>query len=239
MKLERRLANLGYGSRREVRRLFSKGAVTDLDGQKVNRDEKDLGQNILVHGEPMDARPPIVLILHKPAEFECSRKSRNRTIYELLPPRFLARSPALSPVGRLDMDTTGLVILTDDGELLHRLTHPKHHVAKHYQMHTARPLDSEIAQRFADGTLQLESEQTPLKPAEFVQHTDTTATLVLREGRYHQVKRMMAAVGNHVEQLHRSKVGPLELGDLPAGEWKRLSPDEVITLRQAVGLPTA
>ena len=162
MKLERRLANLGYGSRREVRRLFARRAVTSPDGLHLQANDIDVGQDILVHGEPLDPRPPIVLALHKPVGAECTRKGDGPTVYDLLPPRFLARSPKLAPVGRLDKDTTGLLLLTDDGELLHRLTHPRHHVDKRYLLRTARPLQPGLSSLFASGTMRLKSDSRPL-----------------------------------------------------------------------------
>jgi len=238
MKLERRLANLGYGSRREVRRLFARRAVTSPDGLHLQANDIDVGQDILVHGEPLDPRPPIVLALHKPVGAECTRKGDGPTVYDLLPPRFLARSPKLAPVGRLDKDTTGLLLLTDDGELLHRLTHPRHHVDKRYLLRTARPLQPGLSSLFASGTMRLKSDSRPLLPAEFTQTALHEGTLVLQEGRYHQVRRMLAATGNHVERLHRDRVGPLHIGELKASEWRRLAPSEVRQLHQAVGLGT-
>ena len=186
----------------------------------------------------MDPRPFLVVLLHKPSGLECSRSPGVPTVYDLLPPRFRQRNPVLAPVGRLDKDTTGLLLLTDDGQLLHRLTHPRHHVDKRYILRTARALEAGLTERFAAGTLLLRNESTPLLPARFEPRGTHEAALWLREGRYHQVRRMLAAVGNHVEALHRDRVGPLELGELPESHWRYLSSDELDLLRRAVGLDT-
>src|SRR5690606_16385561 len=143
-------------------------------------------------------------------------------VYDLLPPRFALRAPALSTVGRLDRDTSGLLLMTDDGQLLHRIISPKSKLAKVYEATLAQPLRGDEAAVFGSGTLMLESETTPLLPAELEVVSPTQARLTLHEGRYHQVRRMFAAVGNHVEALHRSAVGGLTLGDLQEGKWRLL-----------------
>ena len=125
-------------------------------------------------------------------------------------------------MGRLDRDTSGLLLFTDDGALLHRISSPKSKLSKVYEATLASDLRGDELELFASGTLMLESEQTPLLPAELEVIDARHARLTLHEGRYHQVRRMFAAVGNHVAALHRSRVGGLDLGDLPAGEWRRL-----------------
>ena len=130
------------------------------------------------------------------------------------------------PAGRLDTDSEGLLLLTDDGALLHRITSPKSHVPKVYEATLARPLRGDEAEIFASGRLRLESEVEPLLPAELEVLEPRRARLTLHEGRYHQARRMFAAVGNHVETLHRASVGALTLGDLVAGEWRVLGEAE-------------
>jgi 16S rRNA pseudouridine516 synthase len=162
--------------------------------------------------------------------YTCSTRDPGRIVYDLLPPRFRHRSPLLSTVGRLDRDTSGLLLLTDDGALLHRITAPKAKLAKRYEATLASDLRGDEAALFASGTLQLESDATPLAPARLEVADARHATLVLTEGRYHQVRRMFAAVGNHVEALHRSQVGGLGLGDLAPGEWRSLSEADLAIL---------
>jgi 16S rRNA pseudouridine516 synthase len=148
-------------------------------------------------------------------------------IYDLLPPRYGVRTPALSSVGRLDRDTTGLLLFTDDGALLHRIISPRAQVAKIYEATLAQDLRGDEAALFASGTLLLESENEPLAPAQLVVLGPRRARLTVTEGRYHQVRRMFAATDNHVDTLHRVAVGALTLGDLPIGAWRALDADEV------------
>ena len=222
-RLDRLLANLGYGSRREVQHIVLTGGAV-LDGRRL-RDfgeriplTADLAQRLLIRGVPLDPPTPLTVMLHKPVGVVCSHKEPGRSVYELLPARWRARVPALSTVGRLDADTSGLLLITDDGPLLHRIISPKNHVAKRYLVTLARPLEGGEAATFASGTLMLESETTPLLPAVMQPLSETTAYLTITEGRYHQVRRMFAAVGNHVMALHRDRIGGLELPeDLAAG----------------------
>lgn len=226
MKLLKLIANLGYGSRRQVTALFREGRITDADGEVLYADDElDVHAAygaVRVDGEPLDPAPGLLLMLHKPAGFTCSTKDQGRLIYDLLPPRFRLRDPVLSTVGRLDRETSGLLLLTDDGGLLHRIISPKAQVPKVYEATLARPLRGDEVALFASGTLMLESEKAPLLPAELDVLDPQHARLTLHEGRYHQVRRMFAAVGNHVEALHRPQVGGLTLGDLPEGEWRIL-----------------
>lgn len=231
MKLLKLIANLGYGSRKQVTALFREGRITDADGAVLYTDD-ELGvhathETIRVDGEPLDPPQGLLLMLHKPAGYVCSTKDKGRLIYDLLPPRFRLRDPVLSSVGRLDRDTSGLLLMTDDGMLLHRIISPKSELPKVYEATLAQPLRGDEAALFASGTLMLESEQKPLLPAELETLAPQRARLTLHEGRYHQVRRMFAAAGNHVEALHRVSVGGLTLGDLPMGGWRTLGKDEV------------
>lgn len=226
MKFAKYLANLGYGSRREVLAMFDYGAITDADGNALSSDDAFTHNNVRVDGEPLDPPPGSALMFNKPVGYVCSVKEASQLIYELLPPRFRDRSPLMSPVGRLDRDSSGLLLLTDDGQLNHRVTSPKTHLPKVYEAQLANVLRGDEFELFASGTLMLESETDPLKPVEMHQLDDRLVRLTLTEGRYHQVRRMFAAVGNHVDALHRTAIGGLELGDLPSGEWRVLTADE-------------
>ncbi len=223
MKLVKRIANLGYGSRKEVARMFREGRVTDAAGEVLYADDTPSPGDVRIDGEPLDPPQGLVLMLHKPVGYTCSTRDPGRIVYDLLPPRFRLRSPLLSTVGRLDRDTSGLLLFTDDGVLLHRITAPKAKLAKRYDATLAQDLRGDEAALFASGTLQLESDDTPLAPARLEVADARHATLVLTEGRYHQVRRMFAALGNHVEALHRSQVGGLALGDLAPGQWRPLA----------------
>ena len=227
MKLVKHLANLGYGSRREVAWMFREGRVTDAAGEVLYADDPLDHDGVRVDGEPLDPPQGLVLMLNKPAGCTCSSKDPGRIVYDLLPPRFRLRDPALSTVGRLDRDTTGLLLLTDDGLLLHRIVSPKSKLPKVYEATLASDLRGDEAALFASGTLLLESETTPLLPVRMDVLGARRARLTLHEGRYHQVRRMFAAAGNHVEALHRPRVGGLDLGDLAEGEWRALGAADV------------
>lgn len=230
MKLVKLLANLGYGSRKQVTSMFREGRITDAAGEVLYTDDQVGHDAIRVDGEPLDPPQGLTLMLHKPSGYTCSNKDVGRLVYDLLPPRFRLRSPALSSVGRLDRDTSGLLLFTDDGQLLHRIISPKAALPKVYEATLAEPLRGNEGVLFASGALLLDSETTPLKPAVLEVIDATHARLTITEGRYHQVRRMFAAVGNHVEALHRSRVGGLSLGDLPEGEWRALDAGDVATL---------
>lgn len=230
MKLVKTIANLGYGSRKDVARMFREGRITDAAGEVLYADDAPAHGDVRVDGEPLDPPQGLVLMLHKPVGYTCSTRDPGRIVYDLLPPRFRHRSPLLSTVGRLDRDTSGLLLLTDDGALLHRITAPKAKLAKRYEATLASDLRGDEAALFASGTLQLESDDTPLAPARLEVHGARHATLVLTEGRYHQVRRMFAAVGNHVEALHRSQVGGLGLGGLAPGHWRVLADADLAAL---------
>ncbi|WNH54596.1 pseudouridine synthase [Stenotrophomonas oahuensis] len=233
MKLVKHIANLGYGSRKQVQLMFREGRITDADGEVLYADDAVAHEAIRVDGEPLDPPPGLTLMLHKPRGYTCSTKDTGRLIYDLLPPRFRERSPQLSSVGRLDRDTSGLLLMTDDGALLHRIVSPKAKLDKAYEVTLADDLRGDEGARFASGTLMLESDDKPLLPAELDVQGPRQAQLVLHEGRYHQVRRMFAAVGNHVDALHRSRIGGLTLGALPEGEWRILDASDLDTLFNA------
>ncbi|HWU75657.1 MAG TPA: pseudouridine synthase [Rhodanobacter sp.] len=227
MKLVKLIANLGYGSRKDVTGLFRAGRITDADGEVLYADDVVPHETIRVDDEPLDPPTGLVLMMNKPLGVTCSRKDPGRVVYDLLPPRYSVRSPALSSVGRLDRDTSGLLLFTDDGALLHRIISPKAKVTKVYEATLAQDLRGDEAALFAAGTLMLETEREPLASAVLEVLGPRHARLAVTEGRYHQVRRMFAAVGNHVESLQRISVGALTLGDLPRGEWRALDAEQV------------
>jgi 16S rRNA pseudouridine516 synthase len=227
MKLVKLIANLGYGSRKDVTQLFRSGRITDADGEVLYADDVVPYETIRVDDEPLDPPPGLTLMMNKPLGVTCSRKDPGRVVYDLLPPRYNVRSPALSSVGRLDRDTSGLLLFTDDGALLHRIISPKAQVTKVYEATLAQDLRGDEGELFAGGSLLLESETEPLAPAALEVLGPRHARLSVTEGRYHQVRRMFAAAGNHVETLQRISIGALALGGLPLGEWRALDASEV------------
>ena len=236
MKLVKLLANLGYGSRKEVQRLIRSGAVTDADGEVLGEKDFPPHDRICFRGEELDPPAPLVIMLNKPDGYTCSSEDPGSTIYDLLPERFALRNPGLNPIGRLDKDTTGLLLMTDDGKLLHRIIHPKSNCLKVYQAVLDRPLEGHEGGLFASGTLVLNSETRPLLPAKFEILGEKEALVTLHEGRYHQVRRMFAAAGNHVLGLKRISIGGLMLPpDLEEGEWRVLDPAELAKVFEQCG----
>jgi 16S rRNA pseudouridine516 synthase len=232
LRLDRLLSNLGYGSRKEMQKLAAARRIL-LDGVPVtDADHKiaiaaDLPGRLTVDGQPLDPAPGMVLMLNKPRGMTCSHKEAGALVYDLFPPRWRRRDPPISSIGRLDKDTSGLLLFTDDGELLHRVIAPKSEIAKRYHVTLARPLMEDEAEIFASGTLMLEGDDKPLLPAVLEPISPMVCNVVITEGRYHQVRRMFAAVGNHVMTLHRDRIGGLELPhELLDGEYRLLSEDE-------------
>ncbi len=233
LRLDRLLANMGYGSRKDIQTLVKFGRIV-LDGKPVT----DAGQRVpvtpalcqrlLIAGTAIDPPPGLALIMHKPLGVTCSHKEMGPLVYELLPPRWRDRKPAISTIGRLDKETSGLLLLTDDGALLHRVIAPKNNIAKRYRATLARPLRGDEEAALASGTLMLDGEDKPLLPVAMETAAGGSASepavyVTLTEGRYHQVRRMFAALGNHVAELHRDRVGGLVLPtDLEPGAFRLL-----------------
>ena len=221
MRLSQILFSQGFGSRRECSALLGSGAVR-VAGRVCDDPDEDLPTYELVltvNGQPWPFHDPAVVMLHKPAGVECSRQpGRHRSVMSLLPPPL--RQRGVQPVGRLDQDTTGLLLLTDSGPLIHRLTSPKHHVAKVYEVVTKHAIDEAQMAALRAGVVLLD-DPVPTAATTCEQVSERALRLTLTEGRYHQVKRMLAAVGNRVETLHRSAFGALQLpADLLPGQWR-------------------
>ncbi len=241
MRLDRLLANLGYGTRSQVQQMVCAKRVK-LDGAALDDFSArivvtpDLPERMSVNGEKLDPPPGLVLMLNKPCGVTCSHKEAGPLVYGLLPPRYRLREPSLSTIGRLDKDTSGLLLITDDGALLHKIISPKSHVAKRYLATLDSSMRGDEADIFASGTLMLDGEDKPLLPATLEALSPTSAYVTMTEGRYHQVRRMFAAVGNHVVALHRNWVGGLALPDsLAPGEFCALGVAEVAAIVFADG----
>lgn len=221
MRLSRILFSQGFGTRRECESLVLAGLVA-RNGELLDDPDTELdpdGLVLTVRGEHWAVHERALLLLHKPAGVECSQKPRHHpSVLSLLPAPL--RQRGVQPVGRLDEDTTGLLLLTDDGPLIHRLTAPKHHVPKVYEVGCRHPVDEAQVQRLLAGVTLLD-DPAPVAAAACERTADCSLRLTLTEGKYHQVKRMIAAVGNRVEALHRSAFGPIVLDDtLAPGRWR-------------------
>lgn len=230
MKLVKLLANLGYGSRKDVTMMLRNGWVNRADGSLLGPNDSAEHEDVRVEDEPLDPAPGMIVMLHKPVGYTCSSKDPGRVIYDLLPPRFRLRNPVLSSIGRLDRETSGLLLMTDDGALLHRIVAPKARLEKCYEVTLAEDLRGDEGALFASGTLQLESDDTALAPAQLQVLGPRLARVILIEGRYHQVRRMFAATGNHVLTLQRLSIGGLGLDELAPGAWRLLDQNDLAVL---------
>jgi 16S rRNA pseudouridine516 synthase len=222
-RLDQLLSACGYCSRSEAR-LWVRGGRVLVNGQRAEAaDQKARAADVQVDGEPVDAPEGILVLLHKPAGHVCSHdEHEGPRVFDLLPKRWLKRNPPVTTVGRLDKDATGALLITDQGELVHRWTSPKRHVTKLYEVTVDRDLEPGLVGVFASGELRLDDEPKPCLPAKLEITGPRAARLELTEGKYHQVKRMFASQGWTVLRLHRSRFGEFELGDLPVGQWRRL-----------------
>ncbi len=239
MKLPDILYSQGFGTRRECAALVAQGAVC-IDGVICTDPVREfVPENLAfaVSGQSWIYRAKAYLMLHKPAGTECShRPSMWPSVYSLLPAPLRLRpvkgaQAGVQAVGRLDQDTTGLLLLTDDGKLIHRLNSPRAHVPKVYEITTAMPVDADQLQCLRAGVV-LHEESSPVRAAACESPGTHALRLTLMEGKYHQVKRMVAAAGNHVVALHRSRYGKLALpADLAPGQFRWLTKDELAGLR--------
>jgi len=231
-RLDRLLSNLGYGSRKDVGYWIKEGLITVEEQPAKSTSQKVGAGSVKIEGEPLDHPDGLTLIYHKATGSVCSHKETGLLIYADFPERWSSRKPPLSSVGRLDKETSGLLILTDDGHLNHHLTSPKHHISKTYRATLDRPLSGNEQEIFASGRLMLDGDEKPCLPAEMTAINEKEVSLVLHEGRYHQVRRMFAAVGNHVTALTRTHIGSLSLDGigLAPSEYQTMEPEALIAM---------
>jgi 23S rRNA pseudouridine2605 synthase len=234
VRLAKFLAHGGVASRRRAEEIIGKGLVT-VGGEVVTDPARavDAGDDVRVNGAPVAAEAREVWAVNKPVGVvSTAREPGSRT-----PVVDLVETEArLYPVGRLDADSSGLLLLTNDGELANRLTHPRYEVPKTYAARLRKPLADGDLERLRGG---VELEDGPTAPAQVRRLGGREIEIVLREGRNRQVRRMLEAVGNEVVALRRVGFGPLRLGGLKEGSSRRLSKDEIAQLREAVGSPGA
>ncbi len=220
-RLDQLLSSLGYCSRREAMAFVKEGRVKQNSVVLKRSDQRVDAALITVDDQPLEAPDGLIAMLHKPVGYTCTHsEEEGPNIYELLPAHWPERNPAVTSVGRLDKDTSGLLLVTDIGSLVHRYTSPKSEVEKTYLTEVDCDLNLALVEIFAKGDLMLRSEEKPCLPAKLEIVSARTARLTITEGRYHQVRRMFASQGVHVEKLHRERFGPYELGDLAEGEWR-------------------
>lgn len=226
-RLDKRLASTGQWSRKEARELIRAGRVT-VSGQVCRSIDEKVGEDapVSVDGTPIGASGPVYLMLHKPAGVvSATEDGRDKTVVDLLPAPYGAMG--LFPVGRLDKDTEGLVLLTNDGPLAHRLLSPKHHVDKVYYVEVDGILDQQDVETVSQGILLRDGYQCLPGKLELLPG-NCSAYITIHEGKYHQIKRMMAARGKPVTYLKRIRFGPLQLDpQLDKGGWRALTQEEL------------
>ncbi len=229
MRLSQLLFTQGFGPRRECEGLVLGGHV--LIAGRIEDDPflevEPEGLVVTVRGEQWPYHAKALVLLHKPAGYECSQKPKHHpSVMSLLPVPLRVRG--LQPVGRLDEDTTGLLLMTDDGALIHRLTSPKKHVRKVYEIETIDPVTDAQIEALRHGVI-LHDDPLPVRAAECEATGEKRLRMTLLEGKYHQVKRMVAAAGNTVQGLHRSRYGVLALpADLAPGQWRWLAGPQAV-----------
>ena len=238
MQLQQILYSQGFGTRRVCAGLVEQGFVS-VEGRPCGDPYADFdpqGLRFAVQGREWTFHEKAYVVLHKPAGYECSQKPGAwPSVYTLLPAPLRQRpqrqgQPGVQAIGRLDQDTTGLLLLSDDGVFIHRMGSPKRHVPKVYEVGARHPVDEKMVRRLLEGVV-LEDDPRPVRAAACEQTGECELRLTLTEGKYHQVKRMVAAVGNRVERLHRSRIGGLELPpELKPGEWRWLETAELALL---------
>ena len=224
-RLDQILSSLGYCSRQEAREVVKAGQVSVAGVVATRSDQRVDPHQVTLDGEPLEAIDGLLAILHKPVGYVCTHADgEGPTIYELLPDRWMMRNPAVTSAGRLDKDTSGLILITDIGPLVHRFTSPRAEVEKVYEVTVDRELEPGLVDTFASGEIMLRNEAKPCLPAKLVITSPLTASLTITEGRYHQVRRMFASQGWHGTGLHRSRFADYTLDGIDEGEWRLLPP---------------
>jgi 16S rRNA pseudouridine516 synthase len=218
-RIDAHLSSLGYCSRGEAKQFLKINELLVNDIRVLNPSLKAYHDEIKLNGNMLDPET-LTILLNKPSGVICSHNDAGVLIYSLLPQRWIHRNPKISTVGRLDVDTTGAILLTDNGVLNHRLTNPKKDIPKVYEAELAQALNGDEEKIFASGELLLNGEKKPLLPAKLEVITPTKVRLEIFEGKYHQVKRMFAAVGNRVIKLHRVSFDGFTVDDLKEGYYK-------------------
>lgn len=227
MFLEKMLQSQGFGSRKHCQQLIKNGAVS-VEGEKIDQPKHKLDLNNLsfsVYNQHFEYREKVYIALNKPQGYECSHQATHHfSVFDFFNDVLMNRG--LQCVGRLDQDTSGLLLLTDDGQFLQALTHPKKHVAKVYQMQTVDPVTEQQILQLQQG-VELHNESGIFAATNVVQLAENELQMTIHQGVYHQVKRMLAAVGNKVERLQRQQIGALTLPELEQGKWIYLNAEQV------------
>lgn len=218
-RIDAHLSSLGYCTRGDARNFLKRNEIFVNENRVFNPSLKAYHEEITINGNMLDPET-LTILLNKPSGVICSHNDAGVLIYSLLPQRWNQRNPKISTIGRLDVDTTGAILITDNGVLNHRLTNPKKDISKIYEVDLKVPLKGDESKIFASGELLLNGEKKPLLPAKLEVLSSTKVRLEIFEGKYHQVKRMFAAVGNRVVKLHRVSFDGYTVEDLKEGDYR-------------------
>lgn len=235
LSLEKILLSQGFGTRRYCSDLVYADLVKVNGILAEDADQRILTENLIlnVEGKDWEFHEKAYIAFNKPLNYECSHKTTHHpSLYSLLPKPFVERG--LQCVGRLDYDTTGLILISDDGQFIHKMTSPKKNIGKVYEITTPDPITQKQIDHLLNGVI-LEDDPKPCFATACKQLSENLLAMTIVEGRYHQVKRMMAAVGNHVAKLHRTEIGQYVMPiDLEKGEWRWLYPKDLLLLSKSV-----
>lgn len=228
MRVDKRLSSLGYCTRQQAKKWLKEHKVL-FQGLRIVDPSAHTDSSLSIDDEPLDFPDGILIALHKPLGYVCTHNLiEGKLIYDLLPEQWRCRHPAPTTVGRLDKETSGLILITDQMQWVHEWIHPKKKVQKCYQVRFEGSWQDSYTELFASGTLALQSEPEPCLPAKVTLINERTAHLFICEGRYHQVRRMFAAVGCPVKALHRIQFGKLKIEGLEEGKWKQVLYKDII-----------
>ena len=235
ISLEKILFSQGFGTRRYCSDLVYAGLVKLQDKVVDDPEERIATEGLVlnVEGKDWEYHEKAYLAFNKPPNYECSHKTTHHpSVYSLLPAPFVERG--LQCVGRLDYDTTGLLLISDDGQFIHKMTTPKKNIGKVYEITTPDPITQDQINHLIKGVI-LDDDPKPCYATDCKQLSENILAMTIVEGRYHQVKRMMAAVGNHVAKLHRVEIGAYVMpADLAEGQWRWLYPDDLKQLSKSI-----
>jgi len=229
IKVGKFLSSKGYGSRKEIKKAIKNKQI--LEDSIIVEDFNTLvtPSKVLFNGEKIKFYDKINIVINKPRGYTCARVGDD-SIFKLLPKIWLNRNPKINTAGRLDKDTTGMLIITDDGLLLHKIISPKHMVSKIYKVKLENKIGPRVKDIFESGELTIKNESKPCKPVLFNQIDSFNVTLTMYEGKYHQIKKMFTACDNKVIELSRIQLGSLTIENLNIGEWRELAKEDIGSL---------
>ena len=225
IKIGKFLSSKGYGSRKEIKEAIKNKMISEDNVIIENFNSLVNPRKVLVKGEKVEFYDKINIVINKPKGYVCTRSGIN-SIFQLLPKIWLNRKPKVNTAGRLDKDTSGMLIITDDGNFLHKIISPKYKLSKVYKVKVEKKISINVKQIFESGGLIIKNEKKPCKPVLFNQIDSFNVILTMHEGKYHQIKKMFSMCDNKVVELSRIQLGSLSIENLKLGTWRELTEKE-------------